>query len=151
MSQKSALEQKKEHARLLFVREKLSQKETALRSGVSEKTLSKWVEQYKWKSERAALTITKENQLVMMYAALNQLNEHIAEREELQGKRFASASEADTIMKYAAAIKKLENDCGVSEIIAVFMEFSSWLRTFNPKAAKETVELFDAFVKSKLK
>lgn len=151
MSTKSALEQKKEHARLLFTRERLTQKETAERTGVSEKTIGKWVEQYKWKNERAALTITKENQLTMMYAALNQLNEHIASREEEKGKRFATTAEADTIMKYAAAIKKLENDCGVSEIIAVFMGFSTWLRFSDPALSKKMVEVFDSYVKTKLK
>lgn len=151
MAVKSALEQKKEHARLLFTREKLTQKETAARAGVSEKTLGKWVEKYKWKNERAALTITKENQLVMMYAALNQLNEHIANRETDQGKRFATSAESDTIMKYAAAIKKLENDCGLSEIIAVLTEFSTWIRTSNVKMAQEIVELMDSFIKTKLK
>ena len=149
MSTSSNLEKRKEHARLLYTRERLNQKEAAKRAGVSEKTMGAWVNKYKWDAERSALTITKERQLTMMHHALNEINDAIANREE--GKRFATPGEADTIMKYAAAINKLETDCGIAETISVLTEVTSYVRLANPEKAKEIVDMFDAFIKSKLK
>jgi transcriptional regulator with XRE-family HTH domain len=149
MAEKSATEKKKEHARLLYTREGLNQKESARRAGVTEKTIGKWIKDNHWDKQRAALTITKEKQLQMMYDSLNDLNNAIANREE--GKRHATPGEADTIGKYAKAIQRLENDCGVSEIISVFMETSAWIRVAYPEKLKELTEVFDSFIKSKLK
>jgi len=149
MSDKSAIEKKKEHARLLYTHEKLNQKETAKRAGVTEKTIGSWIKLYEWDKMRAALTITKEQQLRMMYSQLNEINVAISEREE--GKRYASSKEADTINKLASSIKSMENDAGIAETISVFMEFSNWCRTYDSSKANEIVELHDAFIKTKLK
>ena len=44
------------------------------------------------------------------------------------GKRFASPSEADTLGKLAAAIRKMESDVGIADIISVGMRFTNWIR-----------------------
>ena len=56
----------------------------------------------------------------------------------------------DTINKLSAAIKKLETDVGVSEIISVGMKFINWLRPYDLDRSKEYLKLWDAFIKDSL-
>jgi transposase len=141
--------QKKEWAQLLYTRENLTQKEIAARVGVSEVTMSKWVNAGKWDELKASITITKEEQLKNLYHQLAEINRNISDRE--QGKRYATPSESDTISKLANAIEKMETDVGLADIIATFRKFLEWLRTFDLKQAQALTPLFDSFVKSRIK
>jgi hypothetical protein len=148
MAVKSAMDEKKNHAKLLYTKELLTQKECAQRAGVTEKTMGKWVEQYNWNKERAALTITREQQLSMLYNQLNEINNDIAGREE--GKRYATSKEADIIGKLGSTIKKMENDAGIAEVIAVFTKFLRYLIKVNPDLAKTICKHQDDFLKTLL-
>jgi transcriptional regulator with XRE-family HTH domain len=141
--------QKKEWAQLLYTRENLTQKEIAARVGVSEVTMSKWANTGNWDELKASFTITKEEQLKNLYRQLAEINRVIAEREP--GKKYATASEADTITKLANAIEKMETDVGLGDIIATFRRFLEWLRAFDLKEAQRLTPLFDSFVKSRIK
>ena len=63
---------------------------------------------------------------------------------------YATPSEADTLGKLAATIKKLESDVGISDIISVGMRFSDWLRPQDPDMTKTFIRLFDQFIKDNL-
>lgn len=67
-----------------------------------------------------------------------------------EGERFPNAAEADTISKLSNAIKKLETEVGLADIISVFSDLLKWVRTYDSTQAKEITPLLDAFVKSKL-
>ena len=67
-----------------------------------------------------------------------------------EGERFPNAAEADTISKLSTAIKKLETEVGLADIISVFSDLLKWVRTYDSTQAKEITPLLDAFVKSKL-
>ncbi|MDR1102954.1 MAG: helix-turn-helix domain-containing protein [Tannerella sp.] len=146
---KKAREQKKELAKLLFLHEALTQKEIAARVGVSEVTLSKWVNAEQWESYRVSITMTKEEQLRNLYRQLAEINSAILLKEE--GKRFAGKAEADTITRLTNAIEKMEGDTGISNIVAISKKFLSWVRKFDLAKAQEIAPLFDAFIKDSMK
>lgn len=143
------LAQKREWAKLLYIRENLTQKEIAERVGVSEVTINKWIKKYKWDELKASITITKEEQLKNLYHQLAEINKAIANRKD--GNRFASSSEADTITKLANAIQKMEGDIGVADIISVGERFINFLRKVDLEKAKETMFFYDSFIKDALK
>lgn len=142
-------EQKKELAKLLFVNERLTQKEISTRVEVSEKTLSKWVNEGQWRKLRQSLIITKEEQLRRIYEQLDELNTAIASREP--GKRYANTKDADTLAKLTSAAKNLESEASISDIISVAKKFIEWLRPVELEKAKEISSLFDAFIKEQMK
>lgn len=145
---KLTIQQKKEWAKLLFLRENLTQKEIAERTGATPATISKWVNSEKWEELKVSVTLTREEQLKHLYRQLGELNKTIAERTE---KRYATNTEADTIAKLGSAIEKLESDVGLNHILSAFKEFLTYLRKFDLLEAQRLVPLFDDFVKSKLK
>lgn len=140
-------QQKKEWAKLLFIRENITQKEIAERVGVSQQTITRWVNSEKWEELKVSVTITREEQLRNLYRQLAELNKAIAERD---GNRFPNASEADTITKLASSIDKLETETGLSEIQSTFTAFLNWLRKFDLEEAQRLVVVFDDFIKTKL-
>lgn len=105
-------------------------------------------EQLNWEQLKASITITREEQLKNLYRQLAELNNAIMGKPE--GERFPNAAEADTISKLSNAIKKLETEVGLADIISVFSDLLKWVRTYDSTQAKEITPLLDAFVKSKL-
>lgn len=143
------MQDKKEWAKLLFVRENLTQKEIAGRVGIAEKTMSKWVNDNNWEQLRSSVIITKSEELRRIYMQINELNTSIFKRDE--GARFANSKEADTLNKLAATARALETEVAIADIIEVFKRFSEWLRAVDLDKAKETVRLMDDFIRSLLK
>ena len=131
-------EQKKAWAKTLYTRETLTQAEIAERVGVSRVTVNNWIGKGNWEQLKASITITREEQLKNLYRQLP------------EGERFPNAAEADTISKLSNAIKKLETEVGLADIISVFSDLLKWVRTYDSTQAKEITPLLDAFVKSKL-
>ena len=142
-------DQKKELAKLLFISEKLTQKEICARVDVSEKTLSKWVNVEDWKRLRQSLIVTKEEQLRRIYDQIDELNQVISKREP--GSRYANSKDADTLSKLTAAAKNLESEASVSDIISVSKKFLNWLRPVDIDKAKEFSGYMDSFIKDQLK
>jgi hypothetical protein len=97
----------------------------------------------------ASLTITKEKQLARYYAQINEINEVIAGREK--GQRYANSKEADTLNKLSSAAQKLESETGVRDIVDVSIGLLDWVRSFDTDKAKELSDLFDGYIKTKLK
>lgn len=141
-------QQRKDYAKILYTTERLTQEEIAERVGVTRATVNRWINGEHWEELRTSLTITKEEQLKNIYKQLANLNDDISKREE--GKRFATSTEADTLVKYASAIQKLENDVGLSDVISVMRKFSAFLRNHDLNEAKRILPILDTFVKSHL-
>jgi transcriptional regulator with XRE-family HTH domain len=143
------IQQKKDYARMLYLRERLTQKEIAQKTGVSAVTVNKWINAEKWESLKTSLSITREEQLSNLYRQVAAINECIAGRDE--GARFATSREADIINKLAAAIEKMERETGVAEIISVSKQVLDFIRRTDPEKARELSYCFDAYVKEKLR
>lgn len=143
------IRQKKEWAKTLFVNERLTQKEIAMRTGVSEKTLSLWVNKENWDALRVSLTITKDAQLKRLYAQLEEINTAIEKRDE--GLRYSNTKDADIIVKITTAIKALETETGVAEIVEVFTGFNNWFKNIDLAATQQYIKLQDEYLSTKLK
>ena len=68
---------KKELAKLIFLTEDVTQKELAERSDVTEKTLSKWMEDEGWAKLKRNIPLTRDELLASWYDELAELKEHI--------------------------------------------------------------------------
>ena len=141
-------EQKKDWAKMLYTKETLTQAEIAERVGVSRVTVNNWINKGNWEQLKASVTITREEQLKNLYHHLVELNDSILKKPT--GERFPSTAESDTISKLSSAIKKMEGDVGLAEIISVLTELLKFARISDPEQAKGIIPLLDAFVKSKL-
>ena len=83
-------QQKKDYARMLYLKENLTQQEIAERVGVSRQTLSRWMGAGKWEEMKTGLTLTREQQIGELHRQVAEINRVIREREP--GKRFATPS-----------------------------------------------------------
>lgn len=114
-------------AKILFTAQKLDQKTVANKVGVSEQTMSKWVTQFGWKGLRDRLLVGKEEMLSNMYEQLAELNEAI--REKPKGKRYADTKQADVQVKLTAAIRSLETELAIADIVGAGMRFLKFLQS----------------------
>ena len=140
--------QKKEWAKTLYMRENLTQQEIAERVGVSRVTVSNWVRAGKWEEQKAGLTLTRQEQVANLYRQVAEINRAISARAE--GERFPNSKEADILGKLAAAIRNMEQETGIADIISVRTSFIEWLRPLDLDKAKELTRLADAYIKDKL-
>lgn len=140
--------QKKEWAKTLYMRENLTQQEIAERVGVSRVTVSNWVRAGKWEEQKAGLTLTRQEQVANLYRQVAEINRAISARAE--GERFPNSKEADILGKLSAAIRNMEQETGIADIISVLTSFIEWLRPFDLEKAKELTRLADAYIKDKL-
>jgi len=142
------IKQKKDYAKLLYLKTSMNQKEIAEKIEVTEKTLSQWVRKEQWELLRASFTVTKEQELRRIYQQINAINDMISQKEE--GKRYANSAEADILSKLASTARSLETDIGLAQIIDTFIEFTEWLRPQDFATAQMINDYQDSFVKYKL-
>jgi len=138
--------QKKDWAKLIYLKENLTQKEIANRVGVTEKTLSKWANEGNWEQLKSSVIITKSEELSRIYMQLNEINTFIFSKKE--GERFASSKEADILSKLTASARNLETETSIAEAMDVFRKFINWLRAIDLDKAKDVIMLQDAFIKT---
>jgi transposase-like protein len=144
-----SIKQKKEWAQQLYCDGSNTQKAIADKIGVSEKTLSKWVNEEKWEKLRKSLLISKQEQLANMYDQLSEINEAI--RKKPQGERYANSKEADIMAKITASIEQLEEETNITDVFEVGKRFITFLQNHDFEKSKEVVDLYDAFIKHCLK
>jgi len=117
--------------------------------GTTRQTVSRWIKEGGWEEVKASITITPAQILSGLNRQIVEINNNISEREE--GQRFATVAEADILAKLASAIKKIEQDVGIADIVDVAIRFTNWLRPLNLEKAKEFNNLLDAFIKDQMK
>ncbi len=142
--QTERLKQLAEH--LYLADTKITVKALAEKLGVTEKTLSKWIEEGKWNDKRISLLTTKSQQLSFLYTQLQNLNNVIANREE---QNYANSKEANTITQLTAAIQKLETETSLGNIIQVAKEVVEYVGESDYEKAKEIAKIFDGFINYK--
>lgn len=150
MSEKLNTKQKKEWAYTLYTKENMIiQKQLALKVGVSENTISRWVRDENWEKYRNNMLLTREEQMQNLLQELVELNESILRKPS--GSRYADSKEADVRRKIIKDIKDLETKANLSEIIQVSTRFTKWLSAFNLDKAKEVSDLLNSFIKENMK
>lgn len=146
MAKELTNQQKREWAKTLYLKENLTQQEIAERVGVSRQSLSNWVRTGKWEEQRTALTLTREEQVRALYRQVGEINKAIESRDE--GERFATSAEADIIGKLSKAIRQMETEVGIADVVSVMTRFIDFLRPIDVEKAKDVTRLADAFIKS---
>lgn len=141
--------QKKEWAKTLYLKENLTQQEIADRVGVSRVSVSNWVRAGKWEEQKVGLTLTRQEQVAEPLPAGGR-NKQGHRRTARQGERFPSSKEADILGKLSAAIRNMEQEVGIADIISVLTGLIDWVRAADLEKAKEITRLADAYIKDKL-
>ena len=75
-----SMQQKREWAKTLYLKENLTQQEIAERVGVSRITVNNWIGKNGWEMLKTSITITREEQLKSLYRQLAELNNAIMAR-----------------------------------------------------------------------
>lgn len=140
---------KKDIAKDLYLKGGCTQEEIAAKVGTTRQTVSRWAREGKWEELRASFTISTENILAGMIRQVSEIQNQANARKE--GERSFTSKEADTVVKITSAIKNLQNDAGITDIVNVGIKFTNWLRGIDIEKAKEYNELWDLFIKDQLK
>jgi len=143
---KADIEKLKGYAKLLFVRDKLSQKEIAQRTEISEKTIGKWVNDGLWDKEQKNFVLTRQEQMSNLLDELTEINKFIKDKPE--GLRFADSKLGDVRRKLIKDIKELETKASKPEAIGSCIALLDFIRKVNLGKAQEIAPLVDAFIKS---
>lgn len=146
---KEELQQKQELAKLIYLTEDITQEELANRTGITPKTISKWIEDEGWAKLKRNIPLTRDELLASWYDELAELKEFIKKKPE--GMRFADFKEAQLRRSLLKDIATLEFDSGIPDIISVMTAFVKFIRRQNLDNAKEVSHLADAFIKSKIR
>lgn len=141
-------QQKKDYARMLYLKDNLTQQEIAEKVGVSRQSVIRWMKAEKWEEMKVGVTLSREQQISNLHRQVMELNNVILSRPE--GERYATAPEADTLGKLAATIKKMETDVGIADLVSVGIRFIEWIRPIDLDKAKEVTILWDKFIKDQL-
>ncbi|MEL5894163.1 DUF1804 family protein [Bacteroides sp. GD17] len=141
-------QQKKDYARTLYLKDNLTQQEIAEKVGVARKTINRWIATEKWEEMKVGVTLSREQQIANLHRQVMELNNTILSRPE--GERYATPAEADTLGKLAAAIKKMESDVGIADLVSVGIRFIEWIRPIDLDKAKEITIFWDKFIKDQL-
>jgi predicted DNA-binding protein (UPF0251 family) len=145
---KLTIEDKKYLAKILFTREQLDQKVCAARVDVSEKTMSKWVNEGNWKALRNRMLASKEQLITTYYEHLENLNNKIKEAKQGHG----DSKQADIMIKYTAAIRNLETDLAIQDLVESGIRFVKYLQKVGTMdQVLEISDLWNSFIQASVK
>ena len=144
-----SMDKRKEWAKELFIKENLTQKAIADRVGVSENSLSKWVIEGNWKALRTSLLVTRSTEIRHLLEQLALLDEQ--NLLALTDDDPETNPNYDSVIKLAAAIRKLEIQTGIGEMIDTGMALIKFISAEELELAKKLTTYFDLFIESKQK
>lgn len=120
---KKELEDKKDYARILFMQGD-TQKVIAEKTGISPQTITKWVNNEGWQTQRAANNITRPELVNKLLKSIDTLIDSVSQSDDPE----AMAGLADKLAKFSAAIERLDKHTSVVDTIEVFIAFGKWLQ-----------------------
>jgi DNA-binding XRE family transcriptional regulator len=129
----------KELARLYFMRGE-TQKSIANKIGVTEKTVSRWVDKEGWAEKRAAENITRPELVNKLLITINKLIEQVNESDDPD----LISGLGDKLSKLSTTIEKLDKKANVVDAIEVFMAFGKWMQYRSSFDSEITPELLKA-------
>jgi len=139
----------KDQARNLYFQTALTQAQIAELIGVSQKTVSVWMNDGRWKQLKESAELAPLVLIDQMTSELSELHHNIISREP--GKRFATPQEAEIRRKILTSIKYLKEQqtTGVHE--EVLSNFINYVRSQNPHDVKIIVVHADEYLTGELK
>jgi len=137
-------------AKILFTREKLDQKLIAKKVGVSEKTISKWVNDFNWRSLRSRLLVGKEEILTGLYDEMQEMQTAIQSKPS--GQRYSDSKMADAKLKITASIRNLETELAIADLVESGIRFLKHLQQVaSIETVMEVAELWNSFLQESVK
>lgn len=137
--------QKKSWAETLYLYHDATIKDIALQTGIDEADLRLWIKEGDWDGRKRGLLTSKQHQLDQLYELLEKVNQKMKEANDVNPK------DADLAVKYTAAIKNLDTETGIAEVIEVAKLFTTWLRRKDQDMARTVALEFDGFIRHRLK
>lgn len=119
---KKDFEKAKHLARILYMNGEQG-KDIADKVGVSAVTISRWINDNKWKELRAAKNVTRPELVNKILSQIDTLLDNAA----MSDKPEDTAGLADRLSKLASIVEKLDKRANVVDSIEVFMSFNGWL------------------------
>lgn len=161
-------EQKKALAKEIYIQGSYTFAEIAEKVGSTRQTIAKWAEAGKWEELKTYTTAGRESILKGLYAQIDMINQGVQERGRLvdldkldpASKKYdpnkaiqigPTAQEADKLVKLANAIRKLENDCGITGLIDAGIRFCNYMRTVDLEEAKKIARYWDSFLNDQMR
>lgn len=141
-----SLASKKEYAKILYIRERLTQKEVSARVGVGEHTIGRWVQENGWEKLRRSLLVTKQEQIAQLYGQLESLSDLVSTQES----RVPDSKQADIYVKLTTAIRNLETEINIGDAIEIGMEFLDYVRQNATDQVGQVADLFDSYIKKRI-
>lgn len=146
MSKALSNPQKRDWAELLYMQNQLNQKEIAEKVGVAEKTIRQWKEKYCWEQMRKSLLTSKSQIISFLYNVLDRLKTKVEAEEGIGDTKIA-----DMVVKYTAAIKNLETETSIGELMEAGKRFHKYMQAIDPDQALQMLNNYDGFIKEQLK
>jgi flagellin-specific chaperone FliS len=140
--------QKKDYAKLLFIKDGLTPKQVAEKAGLPEKMVTAWATKEKWESQRKALTASKAEQLAFLYDILAKLTEH--GKAALEDDDPKTNPDTNAIDKISKSIERLEKDGGIGNMIQTGIELLKYVQAEDIVAAKVINKWFYLFIQDKM-
>jgi DNA-binding XRE family transcriptional regulator len=141
------INQKKELAKLLYLTERsITQQELADRTGVSRRSIGKWIKERE--NLKLNLLQTREERINSTLMQLDELDNTIQEKPE--GMRFPNKEESLIRRKLTEDLAALEQDASIRDIYNVSRRILDWIRPRDLDKAKELSNYFDAYIKEQM-
>lgn len=116
--------------------------------GVSEKTMSKWVNEGKWHDLRKRLLLAKEEQINMLYEQLENLNIAI----KATDKKHADSKQADILIKITASIRNMETDLAIADLIESGIRFIKYMQQVGTtQQVMDIADNWNSFIQASIK
>ena len=131
----------------LFMNTNMSYSEIADAVGVGNDTIGGWSSRYSWKQTKAANSMTKEKNISMMLAHMNNLLEFISSRPKSE--QFPNSDESDRILKWSKTIDQLSGRTSLPDYFNAVSEFLKHLHTIKPEMAKTVADIAKQFLQQK--
>lgn len=142
-------QQKKEYAKMLYLKGGLTQAEIADRSGLSRQTISSEIKKEKWDILKAEIAMTDEEMIQQIRVQINEVKQEIDSRPP--DKRKYTPADLDGLRKLYKTMKELKGEATVADMVSFGEKFISYCRPIDLEFTKRFTGLYDAFIKDNLK
>jgi predicted DNA-binding protein YlxM (UPF0122 family) len=142
-------QQKREYAKMLYLKGGLTQTEIAERSGLSRPTISAAIKKDGWDILKAEMAMTDEEMIAQIRGQINEVKDEIDSRPP--DKRKYTPADLDGLRKLYKTMKELKGEATVADMVSFGEKFIAYCRPIDPEFTKRFTALYDAFIKDNLK
>lgn len=147
---KASISDKQYLAKILYTRENLEQKIIAKKVVVSEKTISRWVNEFNWKALRNRLVVGKEEILSGLYDELAELQ--LSLQKKANGEKYSDSKQADIKIKLTASIRNLETELAIADLVESGIRFIKHVQKVGTiEQVIELSDLWNSFIQASIK